>query len=243
VSGGPTLQGQERLSLARELHDTVLQAFILVVMQLRSAIEGEEGLRRETQLATGLSAAEEGLACARSLLAELRGVQPNRPSRQDDRGCLRQGIERVLRDVFRHAPHVLILRGSHNVMVPLGIRSPILKIVREASTNIVRHAHAQHVDCRIETKDGTLSICITDDGIGLKGAASADRYGIIGMLERAQLLGGSLEINPAAGRGTSLIVRVPLRGRVEPSRGSPTCSNSRLRRRAAAKTIAQGAQP
>ena len=43
VSGGPTLQGQERLSLARELHDTVLQAFILVVMQLRSAIEERKG--------------------------------------------------------------------------------------------------------------------------------------------------------------------------------------------------------
>jgi signal transduction histidine kinase len=93
--------------------------------------------------------------------------------------------------------------------------------VQEALTNVSRHAEATSAVIRVEQREGMLVASVTDDG---KGMPNADRlgprgdgleggFGMGGMRERAELIGGELEFAPAPGRGTVVRLRVPLAGR------------------------------
>ena len=88
----------------------------------------------------------------------------------------------------------------------------LFRIFQEALTNIAKHARASSVTVRLHHGDGQLTLAVTDDGIGI---APADRskprsFGLRGMAERAQALGGELAIAPEVGGGTTLAVRIPL---------------------------------
>jgi two-component system sensor histidine kinase UhpB len=90
------------------------------------------------------------------------------------------------------------------------------RMVQEALTNVVRHARAQHVRIELAHTDGILELIVRDDGIGfnvtktLEQAAGRGHLGLLGMKERAQILGGSLEIDSEPGRGTRVRISLPV---------------------------------
>ena len=107
------------------------------------------------------------------------------------------------------------------------LESTIYRIVQEALTNVSRHAQATKAVVRVAESDGVLRASVTDDGKGLPGAERLGPrgdgleggFGMGGMRERAELIGGELEFAPAPGRGTIVQLSVPLDAR-QPA-GSP----------------------
>jgi two-component system nitrate/nitrite sensor histidine kinase NarX len=100
----------------------------------------------------------------------------------------------------------------------------ILQIVREALSNVARHARANHASVRLAYRDGRVTVTVEDDGVGLGGAqpaARAHHYGLAIMQERARALGGELEVAPRRdgdGRGTRVALRfVAARRRQRPA--------------------------
>ncbi len=112
------------------------------------------------------------------------------------------------------------------VLAPEAVRlsrlsdTAVFRIVQEALTNVAKHARASRVSIVMGQRDGYLEVEVRDDGIGL---ADSDRnknnsFGLIGMLERAQYLNGSLSIAGRPGEGTCLTLRVPLDDPVDDKR-------------------------
>ena len=96
------------------------------------------------------------------------------------------------------------------------LETALYRIVQEALTNVVRHAHARHVGVVLECRQDLLVVIVEDDGEGfdvesvLASASLARKMGLMGMRERVALVGGTMEIESGAGQGTTLLVRVPL---------------------------------
>jgi signal transduction histidine kinase len=104
------------------------------------------------------------------------------------------------------------------------LESTIYRIVQEALTNVSRHAHATNAVVRISESDGMVRVSVTDDGQGLpdaerlgpRGDGLEGGFGMSGMRERAELVGGELQLAPAPGGGTTVRLTVPLAGRPAP---------------------------
>jgi signal transduction histidine kinase len=114
-----------------------------------------------------------------------------------------------------------VLRQLHGVPIELDVddgvtagarRDPeVLRIAQEALQNALRHAGAEHVGVRLAVSDGTISLEVTDDGTGFEPAdpeLRSRRLGLTSMEERAQRLGGRLEIRSAPGAGTVVRLEV-----------------------------------
>ncbi len=95
--------------------------------------------------------------------------------------------------------------------LPLRTESELFRIAQEALTNIRKHAHAHKVEIGLRRRGRRLTLSVTDDGVGfLARTRRGDGHGVIGMRERAKLLGGRLEVSSAPGKGTRLVTRVPV---------------------------------
>ena len=135
-----------------------------------------------------------------------------RPAALDDLG-LTAVLENYVSEWSRHATvrarfHV---EGLGDERIAPEIEATLYRIAQEALTNVARHARAQSVGVVLERRGHTLSLVIEDDGIGFDTSTlSNTMIGLIGMRERAAVVGGSLQIEPTAGGGTTVLARVPL---------------------------------
>ena len=105
--------------------------------------------------------------------------------------------------------------------LPASVEIAVFRIAQEAISNIARHAHATRAALSLRVNSGELRVLIEDDGVGIRddwrnGANGHRPLGLLGMQERAALLGGVLTIEPRAPRGTRVLLRVPLDGNVAP---------------------------
>jgi two-component system NarL family sensor kinase len=96
--------------------------------------------------------------------------------------------------------------------LPLRTESELFRIAQEALTNVRKHARAHSVQVRLRRRGTMLTLSVHDDGrgFGVTAARHGDGQGVVGMRERARLLGGRLEITSAPGKGTRVSARVPL---------------------------------
>jgi two-component system NarL family sensor kinase len=103
--------------------------------------------------------------------------------------------------------------------IPPGVEVALFRIAEEALGNVARHAGAGTARLRLELLPESAALEVEDDGRGFDpGAVPADRFGLVGMRERARLLGGELRVESAPGAGTRVLARVPL---VRPAPASP----------------------
>lgn len=199
-----TVQEDERRTLSRELHDDIgqqLTAIKLGAMALQD--EGEPVLRAEL-LAEILATTDQTLAKLRDLSTLLR------PPQLDALGleaALRWQAERM----FRSGRPRLSL-----ALTPLPRRPDpaaelaCFRIAQEAMTNIQRHAQAMHVAVTLAAENGGLELSVRDDGRGFDPSHSG-RLGLVTMRERAEQVGGRLEIDAAPGRGSCVRAYIPVR--------------------------------
>ncbi len=197
------LEGQEleRKRLARELHDETGQALTSILLGLKTLEEqvGAEPLALVRELVG--SALED----VRRLTVELR------PPALDDFG-LQAALERLTRVVGERSGIELHLNVAARAReLPAEHETAIYRIVQEALTNVVKHASAKSVSIVVATVAGTVRTVIEDDGTGfVVGEVRKGALGLVGMRERALLLGGRFEVASSPGRGTTLLAELPL---------------------------------
>lgn len=191
----------ERRELAREVHDQIGQIgtaskMLLIALRKKLAPQREEMLDELQALA------ENCISAARQISASLR------PPLLDDLG-LAAAVAHHARGLERQGSLQLSLDIRDEQRLSLEQRNQLFRILQEACTNVLRHAHAQQL--RIAGRAGSEGYCleIEDDGVG-PGAVRADASGLRNMRERAALAGGSLEFGPGAGRGSRVRVCLPL---------------------------------
>lgn len=202
----------ERLRIAHEVHDITAHSLSAVSIQaalaLRLMDDNPKAAREAMELARTTS--KDALSEMRAMIGVLRdgaSGQEREPTRGTDRlGDLvdfleAAGVEAAL-DETRY----------ERAAVPAYIDIALFGIAREAVTNIVRHAEAQHAWVALATDGAYALMEIADDGRGLQGEASpaaTGGHGIQGMRERVSVLGGEMEASPQDGGGFSVRVRIP----------------------------------
>ncbi|HEV2070791.1 MAG TPA: ATP-binding protein, partial [Acidimicrobiales bacterium] len=135
--------------------------------------------------------------------------------------ALSDDFEQPLADKLRQAAEDVVTRAGATVdldvesaaPVSMTARDALVRVVREATTNAVRHGHAGSVVVRVATDYGDVHLTVTDDGRGFDPARVRSGFGLQSMRQRVEALGGSLHVTSAPGSGTSVEVALPLEGR------------------------------
>lgn len=199
-------QEEERKRIARELHDEISQSLTALVVAFDTALAAPAGVpaRERTEEARGI--AVRALAELHRLLVDLR------PAVLDDLGltsAIRWCAERHLE------PLGIAVRCEFSGLpprLPPEIETALFRVVQEAATNIAKHAEAETVLIQCAARPGAVTIEIEDDGKGFAPGTPAEGtgFGLTGMRERVELLGGRFEIESAPGQGTRIALTVPL---------------------------------
>lgn len=198
---------EERNRLAREIHDTLVQGLAGIIMQLETA----DAFLESAQADRGQAALRQALALARSNLDEARrSVLDLRAAPLEGRS-LDKALEALVHDRQAAANVKIAFETSGSRPLPARIEAGLYRIAQEALTNLVQHARARHATVRWLTTPQYTQLIVEDDGVGFEAdQIPVDRHGLIGMQERARLLGGTLEVQRQAKRGTQIQVTIPL---------------------------------
>lgn len=206
-----TAQEDERKRIARELHDETSQSLTSLMVGLKVLEEREERPEIRAALADLRTQSSKVLDAAHSLALQLR------PSVLDDLGLV-PALERLIAEWRRTnaIPMAFETNLGAGSRLPAPVESALYRIAQEALTNVARHAAATSAGVILELRRGSVSLIVEDNGCGFeaavlgRGARDERSLGLFGMRERATLLGGTLTIESAPGRGTTVFVEVPV---------------------------------
>jgi signal transduction histidine kinase len=201
---------RERAHWARELHDETLQEFGALAIRLTAARAEGELERIQAQIDEALAELNTAADGLRGLITDLR------PASLDQ-----FGLEAALRTMGDRIQtlHELELeltidlayeRGRRPTRLTPEIENVSYRLVQEALNNVVKHAGAQHVHVEVTEDERTVRVSVSDDGRGFTTTARHQGFGLLGMRERVALVDGSLEIESAPGKGTTLRAAVPV---------------------------------
>jgi signal transduction histidine kinase len=201
---------EERLRIARELHDVVAHNISLINVQAGVALHlmDERPEQARTALAAIKQASNEALGELRSVLDVLRQVDERSPRAPT------AGLASLDDLVTRAAAAGLAVRTSVEGAprpLPAGVDLAAFRIVQEALTNVARHAGPASATVRVAYGDADLTVQVDDDGHG-GGGTSGGGNGIPGMRERAAALGGRLRAGPRPGGGFQVLASLPIDG-------------------------------
>lgn len=203
---------EERRRIARELHDELGQRLTALKMDLTSLGAAANLSVDHPQLAGMLTMLDDTLASVRRLSTDLR------PLMLDDLG-LTAAIEWLARETSRRMGiDVHLLSADLGTGLSDRVSTALYRMVQEALTNIARHASATEVEIRIRPRRDRLVLTVSDNGVGFPADAlqREGSYGLMGMRERAQMLGGSLAVGNSPEGGGLLTVSLPLTRALEP---------------------------
>jgi len=199
---------QERNRLAREIHDTLAQGLAGIALQLETA----DVLLESGQLEGTRQAIQQALALARASLEEARrSVLDLRAAPLEGRS-LTEALTRLVEEFNARHPIQLSLEATGaGHPLPANIETGLYRITQEALANIARHSGAKHAHLALTVSPGEVRLSISDDGRGFDpGRLSGGGYGLVGLNERAHLMGGSLELHSSPGLGARVDVHIPL---------------------------------
>lgn len=203
---------RERVRLARDLHDTMAHSLAGLVVHIDAidALMAQKPELARQELARVRDAAHNGLADTRNAIADLRG------SMAIDLG-LAGALARTVELQRAQSPAQLHWRANSDLgafeKLPLATTDTVFRIAQEAMSNAVRHAQAHNVWVSMthDVEAHRLIVAVKDDGIGFDPHASqADRFGLRGMRERAELIGAHLRLSSVQGQGTEIELTLPI---------------------------------
>jgi len=201
-------QEDERRRIAREMHDQFgeqLTALGLRIRALKEACSGRHDL--SANIAALEDVAEQLDRDVDHLIWELR------PTALDDLG-LRAALANYIEDWSRRVqiPAELHSAGLSTERLASELETTLYRIAQEALNNIAKHAHARHVEIILERRTDQVLLIVEDDGIGFDAGETEEErrgFGLLGMQERAALVGATVQIESALGEGTTIFVRTP----------------------------------
>lgn len=199
---------EERRRIARELHDELGQRLTAMKMELsslRKEVAGREEAGRH--IASMLEMVDSTVAALRRIAADLR------PLMLDDLG-LNAAIEWLARDAARRLDmEVTVHLGTDDPPLAPGADIALYRMVQEALTNVARHANATDVRIELRQNVDELVLTVRDNGQGFpdRSMRQDGRYGLLGIRERAIMLGGRLDLDNPPGGGARITVHLPLR--------------------------------
>jgi PAS domain S-box-containing protein len=202
-------QEKERAAVARELHDElgqVLTALHLDTVWLRDRLkQADAGASERAQAMCGL---------IDNAIDEVRGMATRlRPGVLDNLGLV-DALDWYVGEFEKRSKVACVYHHFDIPKVDDRIATAAYRIAQEALTNVARHSHATRVDVSLRTEGDFLSLDVEDDGRGFepRELAESKGLGVVGMRERAELIGGTLAIRSRPGEGTSVRLTVPLSG-------------------------------
>jgi PAS domain S-box-containing protein len=200
---------EERNRMARDIHDTLAQGFTGVIVQLE-ALEDAIACCRRKEANQHLQRA--GELARQSLNEARRSVHALRP--QALQGA---NFWEALKGIIKNTTAGTALHTTFNVRgkmrhLPLAWQENLLHIGQEALTNALKYAHPRNFETRLTFNTKELRLELRDDGDGFKINDRHDGFGLAGMRERVEQMGGTLKISSARGKGTRVSVVLPFNG-------------------------------
>jgi PAS domain S-box-containing protein len=205
----------EKSRVARELHDELGQSLTALRMDVawcRNKITGDgDGVTARLERMEAML--EATVAATRRIAADLR------PLMLDDLGLL-PALEWLVESFTERTdiPCALAVSGEE-LDLPDMEATAVFRAVQESLTNIARHAQASRVEVAVERRDSQVTVRVRDDGVGFspEDSRKPNSFGLLGLRERAALLGGEATVTSAPGRGTHVEVRFPVTQQAAPS--------------------------
>jgi signal transduction histidine kinase len=195
---------QERNRLAREIHDNLGHYLTVVNVQIEAAraVLSQNPVQAEEALDKAQTLTKEGLASVRQSVSALREAPT-------DNRTLIDAIQSLVQEARSSGLVVEFEAIGERRLLDSQTKLTLYRVAQEGLTNVRKHAHASRVDVTLDySQPQTVCLSIQDNGVG-KSAAVGDGFGLIGMRERVQMLGGRLTIESATGKGLRLETAVP----------------------------------
>jgi signal transduction histidine kinase len=199
----------ERRRWARELHDETLQDMASLKMILSTARRSDDPAKVGRILDQAIEQLTLGIASLRQLITDLRppirdeaGVQPALEHLVERFGLISDLEVRMNIDLAYES-------GRRSFRLDPAVEDALYRVVQEALNNVIKHAHATRVDVSIAETDERIDVRIVDDGVGIGEYRETSGFGLLGMQERIELIGGSIEITSVE-RGTEIRASVPV---------------------------------
>jgi len=202
------IREDERTHIAREIHDELGQKLTVLKMDIswiNKKINSKEDVVK-TRMKELLGMLDETVKAVRRISSDLR------PSLLDDLG-LTAAMEWQLHEFEKR----FSIRTSFNspdfgTTLPEAMKTGLFRIFQESLTNVARHSRAKKVTVTLSRENGSVILSVTDDGVGFdkQNVANKKTLGILGMKERTSMIGGSYEIISKLGKGTKVVVTVPI---------------------------------
>ena len=203
---------EERLRLSRELHDRALQMLTSARMRLDACHHHlkTDLVTLEKEFLTIEASLDHAITEIRNLLAENRSVEPMQA------GSLERRLKEEL-SIFsaRSGVHVELQCAIDAGNLPIEIEKELYFTLREGVLNAVRHARASEIQLSLASTQFGYQARLSDNGVGFVVAASqgSSHYGLKGMRERVEKLGGTIDIESTPGMGTRINIQIPFAGR------------------------------
>jgi len=199
----------ERVRIARDLHDDTAQRLAALLVRLRVA-RGTADLEKRERFLDELHG--EILETADAVRRIARGLRPPSLDEIGFEAAIR-ALARSIRETHDLPVEIDTAPGMVETRLRPDVELALYRIVQEALSNVVRHADATRVRIQLERDDERMVLTIEDDGHGFEMERQADPghrgLGLLGMAERARYLGGRVDIESASGAGTRVTVEVP----------------------------------
>ena len=205
---------EERTRIAREVHDELGQALTGLKLDLSILATGLAKLSPElhAKSQTMIGHIDTTIQTVRRIATELR------PGILDSLGLVAALEWQANEFQMRSGIRCKVTSTVSDAQWPPDLQTVFFRIFQETLTNVIRHAKAKQVDVRLQEQNGSLVMAVRDNGRGIspEELASTRSLGLVGMRERAMLIGGEVTLTGAPGKGTTVTLRVPLPKGAEP---------------------------
>ncbi len=208
------IQEEERKAISREIHDELGQQVTAINLDLKLA-------ERETKSENAMVNLRRAIKENEQLLDSLHDFATRvRPAVLDDLGFCDAVESHIWEFRERTGIQVELVSDLKDVELPPVVAENVFRLLQESLNNVIKHADASHVGVKIQVNptdvatngQSILQVVVTDDGIGQTlGAVDGSRLGMLGMKERVDLMGGSLNIDSPENLGTTVVVQIPLK--------------------------------
>jgi signal transduction histidine kinase len=205
------LQDRDRQMVSYEIHDGLVQQLVAAIMQLEMfrRLAGQSHNEVWKTFETGLQRLNECMREARQLINGLRSPVLN------ELGVVAAIEDLISQNSNQDTPEIDFVHHLDRERLTPSLENVVFRIVQESLTNARRYSQSDRLLVRLTQRDDYIRIEVQDWGIGFNPRNVGDgHFGLEGIQERARLFGGSATIKSALGRGTRIVVQLPLKGEV-----------------------------